>query len=49
MLNVDNAIALYLITFLVIMLVICAVGWFKNYKGVVEDAVVIPPAPPEDE
>jgi hypothetical protein len=49
MLNVDNAIAIYLIVFLMAMLAVCAIGWIKNYKGTTVEEMPIPPAPPENE
>jgi hypothetical protein len=48
-LNVDNAIAIYLLVFLAIMLAVCAIGRFTNRSDMPDDEVRIPPAPPENE
>ena len=46
--SLDNALmAIVVLSFLVILVVVALIGYFKNWKGVPEDEVVIPPAPLE--
>ena len=44
----DSMMAVVVLTFLAVLIIISIIGWAKNWKGVPEDAVVIPPAPPEN-
>jgi uncharacterized protein YneF (UPF0154 family) len=39
--------AIVMLIFMVALIVVAIIGYFKNWKGVPEDEVVIPPAPEE--
>jgi len=45
----DIMMAIVILIFMAAIVVVALIGYFKNWKGVPEDAVVIPPAPPESD
>ena len=44
----DAMLAIVVLCYMVALVVLAIIGYFKNWKGVPEDEVVIPPAPKED-
>jgi hypothetical protein len=40
--------AIVMLIFLVALVLVAIIGYFKNWRGVPEEEVVIPPAPKED-
>jgi phage shock protein PspC (stress-responsive transcriptional regulator) len=44
----DAMLAIVVLIYLVVLVLIAVVGYFINWRGVPEEEVVIPPAPPED-
>ncbi|MDR1816117.1 MAG: hypothetical protein LBR00_05505 [Clostridiales Family XIII bacterium] len=45
----DIAVAIIILVFMAALIVVALIGYFKNWKGVPEEAVVIPPAPPNSD
>ncbi|MDR3364215.1 MAG: hypothetical protein LBS91_04615 [Clostridiales Family XIII bacterium] len=43
----DIMLAIVIVIFIVALIVVALIGYFKNWKGLPEETVVIPPAPPE--